>query len=206
MNVYLWDAGVIIGYVTWAGVSFRETSQKIDPLSENCDRFVHSVGINSENHIPNNAQNEVRSRLEKNSATFMALIELIRTERFTPNNYIDASRLLSFKMKFEKSNRIDVINALIHIQSTILSRKTQVYTCCKLKSYAKRLDTKEENKIRQLFQKQGDLLNFSATIHFHNNEKDCIFITTDKHDFGSVDFSTCGLNYKIPPIEFIQDY
>ena len=188
------------------GENFSDVILKIDPLAPNCNRFVHEKALETENYIPLNSFNEVKHRLEKNNATFLALISLIKSGKFNPNSFIDGVRLLDLKKKLSKADKVRSIMGLIQIQSVIDSRFRQVRELCNLKIYPKRIERINENKIKIKFDKSGDLLNFSSAIHFHNTECECCFITTDRKDFKELDLSDSGIPYNIPKIEFIQDY
>lgn len=201
----MWDAGVVIGYVVYIGEQFKDVMLKIDPLAINCDRFVHNKAVNCENYISSNGYSEVDSRFKKNYATFSALITMIKTGKFNPNPLIDIERLLSLQKKFSL-DKVEALKGLIQIQSVIQGRFIQVYKLCKMQRYSKRIERINENKIESKFRKRGDLLNFSCAIHFHNHKCECTFITTDKNDFAGLDLSGTDLPYKIPDIEYVQDY
>jgi len=206
MKVYMWDAGVVIGYTIYVGEKFNEVVSKIDSLAINCNKFVHNHAKTKENYIPSNSYSEVKSRLNKNSATFNALISLVKTGKFEVDNYIDVPRLLDLQKKLAKLDKVESIKSLIQIQSVIYSRFVQVNTICKIKKYYPRIEKKHENELGKKLTKKGDMLNFSSTIHFHNNESECTFITTDKEDFYNLDLSDIDWKYTIPNIEFVQDY
>lgn len=206
MNIYIWDAGIIIGYVIYPGEKFKEITNKIDPLSPNCIRFVHDKAIHCENHIPSNSNHEVKSRLQKNYSTFTALVSLIKTGKLVPNMFIDTSRLLKLQKKLNGIQKNEAIKGLIEIQSVIQSRNIQVRKLCNLKIYNGRIEKIHENSLETILSKKGDLLNYSSAIHFHNKEGKCIFITTDYKDFNNLNLNKCNIPYTTPPIEFIKDY
>lgn len=206
MTTYFWDAGIIIGYVIWVGDEYEEVVTKIDPLAKNCDNFVHNKAKNHENFIPANSHHEVDSRIKKNYATFSALIDFIKKSKFNPDFSIDVSRLFSLKEKLSSIDKLEAIKVLIKIQSVIQGRWIQINKICNIRKYFPRIEKKYELLMEQKLQKRGDLLNYSSAIHFNNKECECIFITTDKKDFGNLNLSSLGIPYKFPSIEFVQDY
>ena len=206
MATFIWDAGVIIGYVIWVGEEHKSVTSKIEPLAENCHRFVHYHGKKAQNFIPTNSQQEVTHRLKRNITTFGTLVDYLRRGRFTLQEGVDLDRFENIKLKLASVDKKQAMKTLLEVQSLIHLKIHEVKTICNLIPYTGRLDKKMEDILRPKFQKNGDLLNFSAAIHFHNNHSECIFITTDRADFGNLDLTKTDIKLKVPSINFIQNY
>lgn len=202
----MWDAGVAIGYTLWPGKGFDNVTALIDRLAVNCHRFVHEKAISCKNYTPGMGYQEAKNRIDSNFVTFNALISWLRSGSFAPSPSINAKRLLELQQKLRSISKVDAVKGLIQIQSNIQTRWLQVRRICALQVYRPRIMQTHENILRKKFTKEGDLFNFSSAIQFRNTVGECTFITTDRADFGRLDFTDLGLPCIYPKIEFVQNY
>lgn len=206
MDSYSWDAGVAIGYFIWDGQENKAITDRIDQLAINCYRFVNNRSLSCKNYVPANSYSEIENKLGVFRSTFLAIIQHLTAGRFSLSPSIDMAKFTSLTTKLKDVDKKTAIKVLTRLESMILTKWDRLKSTCKLLKYHSRIEAKHEKTMEPKFRKRGDMLNYSSTIHLHNKVCECTFITTDKTDFGSLSLDSLGLPYKMPPIEFVQNY